>query len=709
MFRFIFIFLILTSPLAANTFLPNDLQEESLSLKIDLCEPTFAEGVLTTEKGGVIEGPDVRIQAQKIIYSKTSQSLIAEGSVILEFGEYYFIGDRLEFDFKTYEGTLHNGKTGLEPWFFGAEQILLHSDGSYTLYKGFLTTSETEDRDWEMTVDQAHLKDRQYLNASDITFRIRNIPVLWVPSLKTNLETIFDAPIRYSFKWGGRQGVRGIMVYELFSWNRFKTFFRLDYRIKRGFGGGLETYYRSEDRKEIFNTINYFANDNSLSNPHEKYRYRFQGLYHNLVLDRVSVDLTWDKLSDRDMATDYNDRGLELDTAERTLLLIRKQQENRIELFLSEVKVNRFQSVKQQLPTMEISFRPQSLKNTGVISTSLFKASYLDFSYSNNIWHRHNFSSTRLEYRQGFFRPIPMQTFILTPSANLLGIYYGNSPEGHHHRFLGLFSCGLEGKTSFSRTFDTCKHLVEPYFRLEYLTYPTVSPNDHYIFDIEDGWYQSKNIRLGLLNQLFVHSNTGCLVRPLFVDLYTYAFIDTPTIGSFLPKGYLTLSTLSSPTLRHTLETAWDFQHGTLDHFNFRTAWTAADNLAIQGEYRHRSPFCWRKADPTNFILDAFRSQKELLHSPVSDRRDTLLVNLFYQYNPNWALFFEARHGWNRKHESSYNEFEADLIGRLPSAWNIKLSYQHREDDDRVAVYFTIGLHKPNRAKCEAIMPCLEL
>lgn len=702
MFRSLFLLLLFTFPLFSEK------AEESLSLKVDLREPTYAEGVLSTEKGGVIQGPDIRIQARKLLYTKTSHTLVAEGDIILEFGDYYFIGDRLEFNFKEHEGVLYNGKTGLAPWYFGGEQILLHPDGTITLYQGFLTTSDTSDRDWEMTVEEAELQDQQYLSAKDITFRIRRFSVLWLPSLHTNLDTIFDAPIRYSFKWGGRQGVRGTMVYELFSWNRFKTFFRLDYRVKRGFGGGFETYYRSEDRKQIFNTINYFANDNSLSNPHEKYRYRFQGIYHNLVYDdRVSVDLTWDKLSDRDMATDYNDRGLELDTAGRTLFLIRKQEKNRIEFFLSEVKVNPFQSVKQQLPTMEVSFRPQTISDTGIISTSLVKASYLDFSYSNNIWHRRNYSSTRVEYTQGFFRPIPLKTFTLTPRVGFLGIHYGNSPE-HKQRFLGLFSCGLDGKTSFSRTFEPCKHVIEPYFKLEYLTSPTVNPDHHYIFDIDDGWYQSKNIRMGLLNQIFFKSSSGCVIRPLYIDLYTYAFIDTPTIGSTFPKGYLTVSTLSTPTVRHTLETAWDFQHGMLDHFNFQTAWTVAENLAIQGEYRHRSPFCWRKADPTNFILDAFRSQKELLHSPLSDRRDTLLVNLFYQYNPNWALFFEARHGWNRKHESSYNEFEADLIGRLPSAWNIKLSYQHREDDDRIAVYFTIGLHRPNRARCETIVPCLE-
>jgi hypothetical protein len=251
--------------------------------------------------------------------------------------------------------------------------------------------------------------------------------------------------------------------------------------------------------------------------------------------------------------------------------------------------------------------------------------------------------------------------------------------------------------------------VIEPYFHFDYFTSPTVSPKKHYIFDIEDGFYQANQLRLGVTNQIFSRNNYEYLSRPLFLDIYTYGFFDTPTIGSTFPKGYMSLSTLASPTIRFTFQSAWDFQHKQLDFFNFRTEWTVDENLAIRAEYRHRSSYYWRKADPTNFILDAYRSQQYLLDSPVSDRRDTLLSSLFYQINPNWAFLFEMRHGWNRKHESSYTEFETDLLLRLPSAWNFKLSYQRKVNDDRIALYFTIGLHKPNLAKCNSLLPCLEL
>lgn len=684
-------------------------------LIVDLRQPMFCDGVLSTEQGGVIQAPDLRIQAQKLRYTRKTEneilicSLYAEGEIIIEFGDNYFVGDALEYDFITKEGVLWNARTSLEPWYFGGEVVILHADGSFTLINGFITTSENIDRDWEVSAEEAHLIDNNFLTASNVKFKVFNIPLLWLPWFKTNLDSIFDAPVRYYFKWGGRSGARAIMIYEIFDWNNFKTFARLDYRVKRGFGGGIETYYRSDDRKAEFNTINYVAHDNSLSNPHEKIRYRFQGLYHNLVWDdRVTIDLSWDKLSDRDMATDYNDRGLELDYAGRTQLIVRKQEINRIEQFITYVKVNPFQTENQELPTVEVTWRPQSLGETGIISTTLAKASFLDFSYSNDVLHGRNFTSTRVEFNQNFYRPFLMRYCTFTPEAGFIGIHYGNSPQSKQ-RWLALGVFGCELKTGLTKVYYPFKHVIEPYIRFDYFTGPTVVPRKHYIFDINDGWFHSNSTRIGFLNELYIKHGSGCLTRPIYVDLFTYAFFDEKTIGDTFPKAYLTISTLSSPTLRHTLETAWDLQHGELDHFNVRAAWTVADNLAIRAEYRHRSAFSWRKADPYNFILDAYRSEKRLLHSPLSDRRDTLLTNLYYQFDPNWALLFEMRHGWNRKHERSYTEFETDLIGKLPSAWNVKLSYQHKEDDDRVAVYFSIGINRPNPYKCAAQLPCLEL
>ncbi len=681
---------------------------------VDLREPEYCEGVLTTEKGGVVTGPDIRIQARKIIYTKKEvagtlvYTLEAEEDLIVEFGDYVFVGSRLEYDFQEKTGILYQGRSAIEPWFFGGSVIYLLPDNSYYIENAYVTTSENYFNDWQIETETATISEDHYLRARKVKFRFKGVPLFWLPSFRANLDSIFDSPIRYTLRWGGSQGTRFGMTYEIFSWKRLKTFLRLDYRINRGLGGGLETYYLSEDHKEQLETINYVARDSSLVHRHEKIRFRFQGVYNNLLCDdRLNVNLTWDKLSDKDMATDYNDRGLELDTAGLTQLHMRYEDYAWVSNFFTRVRVNQFQTVKQELPTLQTQWLPITLGWTGIVSDTQASTSYLDFQYSKGSSHVHNYHSSRMEVAQKFYRPFSLNYFTLTPQAGGVAIFYGNSPS-EHERWVVFGQFGGSLTTRLHRYFYDCKHVVIPYLNYTYYTYPTASPNEHYIFDIDDGWYRLNTMRLGVQQNFYHKNKAGWINRYLFTDIYAYAFFHTKTIHAVLPKIYGSFIIHSLPTLRHTIETAWDIQRNKLDHLNIGIAWTISPQMAIAVEYRHRDAFDWRKADKTNFILDSFRPVHELLHSTLSDRRDTLLLHFFYRFHPNWAVQFESRQGWNRKTEPKYTEFEIDVLTTLQSAWKVKFYYRHREDDDRVAINLSVGLSRPDINDCTDIVPAIE-
>lgn len=681
---------------------------------VDLREPHYCEGVLCTEIGGVITAQDMRIQATNIRYTRKMEDGIpiytvsAEGDLVLEYGEYIFVGERLEYDFQSKSGLIYVGRTMIEPWFFGGDTVELCSDGSYIIHQGFVTTSTNlEHPEWQIALEKATIYEDHYLDARHVQFRIMKLPVFWIPTFKINLDSIFDSPIRYNIRWGGRQGPRVGLIYELFSWKHWKAFLRLDYRVTRGPGAGFETHYRSEDRRASLDTINYFSYDSSLARPSERHRYRFQGIYRHLLFDdKVDVSLMYDKLSDKYMATDYTDRGLELDTAGKTQFLVRRQDENWISNFLTRLRINSFQTVKQELPTFEHSWHPFNLGRTGIISETSFKASYLDFAYSSNLVHVHDFNSTRIELAPRYYRPFQFSNLTATPEVGGVGIFYGNSPEkSAKWLVVGQFGCSLN--TYLHKSWDKYKHVMGPYAKYDYYTYPSVSPNDHYIFDIEDGWYRLNVLRFGVTHGLYSKNESGCMSRPLYADLYANAFFDTKTLPN-IPKVYADITWYSFPTLKHVINTAWDFSRNLLDHFNVRTEWTLSPDFAIMAEYRYRDAYAWRKVDYSNFIIDSYRSSSALRHSTMSDRRDTLLLNFFYRFHPCWALQFESRQGWNREYQPNYTEFEFDLLGSLRSAWNVKISYQHRENDDRVAAYFSIGLKRPSCEKACGIVPCLE-
>jgi len=683
-------------------------------IDLNLKDPTYSDGVLKTTEGGVITGSDIRIQAQSITYYRkkehgiTVETISAEGCLMVEFGGYIFVGDRIEFDVQKDSGVIYNGKTSIDPWYFGGDHIELLADRSFTIREGFITTSPGSNPEWSLTSDETSLSCGRFVTANNVKFKILNVPLFWLPSFKSDLKNIFDSPLTYGVRFGGKQGPRLRMIYELFSWYNFKTFFRFEYRFNRGPGGGITTEYHSPDHNHYLETINYVARDSSINDPDERFRYRFQGVYHNFINgEKTRLRACWDKLSDKDMPEDYHDDTLKIDEAGRTELHVRHQENAWIANLMTRVQLNSFQTVKQELPNLEWRFHPYSISHTGIVSETLVRAGYLDYDYASSLKNVHDYCSTRFEFRQNFYRPFTAGPIRITPDAGVLAMYYGNSPQKSSKDLLaGLFS--VSANAHMYKFYSDKKHVLEPYLLYRYYTSPTVNPDDHFIFDIDDGWFRLNTLRLGINNNIYSKSCvSNCVHRYMQLDLYTNAFINTETVPEVFQKVCCDLTYNSYRDLKHTLTTAWNFQNNQLDHVNYRIEWTVSANLAISTELRHRGSYDWRKVDYNNFILDSFRTNSELYQSALSDRRDTLLLHTFYRFHPYWALELEMRKGWNRRFEPNYLEYQADLTTNLGSAWNLRLSYQHKENDQRVALYFALGAQRPNSTACSP-PPCVE-
>lgn len=684
------------------------------NITVDLREPEYVDGVLTTTQGGIVTGPDIRIQARKIVFTRseeegTIQNLLeAEGDVIVELGPHLIVGEKIAYDFVSQTGIVYEGRSSNFPWFFGGREIRLCSDGSYVIYNGFITTTETDRHDWAITSDQTTFKTNRDIIAKQVRFHFARFPVFWIPSFKFNLNSITDIPVRFQFRVAGRQGPRATMIYEIFSRNNFKSFLRFDYSFQRGPGGGLVTEYKRSDKKLYIHTLNYMAKDRSLTSPIVTNRYRFQGLYdHSLCNDKVTIHATYDKFSDRDVPTDYNDQGIELFAGQPTQIQARREETNWIGNFSARWNINPFQTVNQEIPSFQNNWRPFLFGKTGIVNDVAFKASYYDFAYSNNECKTTGYNSTRLAYSHRIWRPFTASVGSIVPDAQALMIYYGNSPTQHEKWvIMGLF--GATANTHFYRIYNNKKHVITPYTEYQYFTYPTTTPNHHYIFSIDDGWYRLNQLKCGIKNQLYTRWTNGCISRLLSADLYTNIFFNTPTVGYAVPKAYFDVTFNPAPTVRQFYEFAWNFTERELEHFNIRTEWTVNQFIAFSAEYRHRSAYDWRKVDHTNYILDSFRSIKELEDSIVSDRRDTFLLHLYIKFHPEWAMELASRTGWNRRFQPNYSEYAVNLNGSIQSNWHVKIYYKHRENDDRMGINFSLGMSKPCYRKPDPCVPNLE-
>ncbi len=680
-------------------------------IEINIENPTYENGVLTTEEGGVISAPNFRVQAMKIRYtSADAQSLLeAEQEIILEFGDYLFVGYRLVYDFTTRTGVLYNGRTAIDEWYVGGHEIHLCADGSFYIKDGFATTSENYMMDWQLETSDARLQNHHMLTANNVKVRFIALPLFWMPKIRLDLNALFDPPVRFNVKVGGTRGSKVGFIYTLYSTPYWQTNLKLDYRVKSGFGGGFESYYQSPCKCTSFSTINYISEDKTRFDSKTRTRYRLEGSYHTqLNYGKTTIDATWDKLSDYEMASDYDDADLYLVLANPTELYIRHQEPNWIASMLTRVRVNQFQTLKQELPTLYGTYRPFEIGSTGIISGGKFEASYLELEYTNNSEPDiSDYNSPRYEVSQSFWRPFKLGQLTITPEIGTTAIYYGNSVK-QADRWMVIGQFEIDAHADLYRFYGRCKHVLTPYARYQYYTFPTTSPDDHFIFDIEDGWYRLNALRFGLLNNFYYKSSPCCIYRSFYLDLYSYAFFDTETIDETIPKTYVRAVYNFTQRLRHTNLFVWDFEHQVVDQFNTMLEWTVNEDTAVALEYRHRSPYAWRKVDRTNFILDSFRSVEDLEDTLLSDKRDTFLYNFFWRFHPTWALAFQSRNGWNREDEAGYLEYQVSILGTFRSSWNVKIAYKHREKDDRFSIHFSVGLKRPCYDYNACRVPCLE-
>lgn len=671
---------------------------------VDLMNPLYSNGVLTTEEGGILAGGGLRIQAQNISYTRLDDAecpihnVYCSGNLLVDYKDRVLTGESFYYDFITGTGKVILGKTAFPPWYIEGEEILLCEDGNLMVINGSITTTEGCNKDVVLMASKMILSRTQNLSADNIYFRIYNIPVFWFPKFHMDLKNTGQSPFGFNFGWGGFLGSHIGVRYQFLNWHEFQAFARLDGYFNRGLGGGLETVYNPLCAPTEWYTRNYYAHDLSIDDPKKRDRYRFQGTFFDMFFsDTTTVNAIYDVVSDGQMAADYQEKDFDLNPAQKTEIDLRTQKELWIARLFSKARVNSFQSVNQELPSFTFSTHPIDLFNTGIITENYFKGSYLNYVYSDNVVPASDFHSGRLEVRPKIYRPIHLGPLILTPEIAGVGIAYSNSPDGHS---AGLASGDftLKGETALSQAFARWKHVIEPYAHYKYLTAPRVSNDDHYIFTIQDAYTRLNLLRFGMRHSFYVKT-WDYIRRPLWIDLWANAFFDTPTIPQTIPKGYVNMEFKPTERLFLGLDSGWNFQEHQLDFYNSRIEWTWNENVALALEYRHRSRYDWRKADFYNFTLEATRTEEELLASPLSDRRDTFLARVFCRLSPNWNAKFQLRHGWKRENQPNYTEYQIEVGTVLFEHWRFNFSFEKREFDHRFSMSLKLDPAAPSKKK----------
>ncbi len=683
------LFLLLLFPLLGN-------QEFTVHLK----DPEYQGGVVSTDQGGVITSPELRIQARHIVYTNKMEKgervhkVVAEGDLMLESEGRAYVGRRLEYDFITKTGVVYEGVTAIDMWFLGGEKIRLNSDKSFYLYNAFVTTSESKKSDWKIQSRELKITKDRLLAADNVTFRFFETPILWLPSFKSNLKSTGDSPVRYQIDWDKGLWPKISMRYRVYSWEQLDLFFKLNVRPSKGVGGALESDYRSIDKRTQFRTRSYLDHDafyRDTSPNKARTHYRLQGLYKAKSEDeRAQFYATYDWLSDKNMQTDFGSEAFELGPAKQTRMEIRNYHDWMIFGIDGKFRINGFQGMKQELPESFWTPRPFEIGNSGIISENRFKVAYLDYVSARDIEPAiPDFNAARLSTHNELYRPFSHRGFTLTPLIGARGVFYSDSQKDRPAA-LGVLIYQLLFDLTLKRNYQTVRHVLKPYIYYNGMTHPTISPNTPFTFSIQDGFNRLNVIQSGVRN-LFFFKKTPLFDPNITVDLHAYAFLGDDTFKKTVPK-LRGIFIWNFPSWKLTGRVGWNFEEQTLNYANVGLSWTINENFAFKTEFRHRGRFDWRENDPDNFIMEVTRPISELLNSPLSDGRNTLLSRLQIKLAPQWIARLESHIGWGRGGEPNYNEAKFDLLTTISTSWRLRLSFTHALAPDKKNDHFSSSL-----------------
>jgi len=667
------------------------------NVEAHLKDPTFSNGVLSTNEGGIVTAKDIRIQAQKISYTNSTKNeekiikIQAEGNLLFSYEDQFFTGTFLEYDFITHTGYLLNGRTAQGIWFIGGDCIHLNEDGSFCVENAFVTTSESQDNSWDLRSKKIEISKDLSLSASKIRLNLEGVPVLWLPSFKFNLGFASDPPIQYKVVWDKGVGPRATIRYKTFSTEDFSLFTRVDYRLQKGLGAAIETEYKTDNT--TFTTRSYGAHDKVVFDEHGLKRYRLQGvLSHESDDKKTHIDLTYDKFSDLKMISDFPSSDFEINTQKRTRLLMNHQEEVGFGTIDVSPRLNRFESLNQKLPLVKAGIRPFAIGDSGVIMENFVSAGYLDYVYASELLHKyptlHETHAARVQTQNRIYRPFQLGPIHFTPTLGVIALFYNNNPR-HETVGQGVITYGGYLGAELHRHYTSVRHSIEPYTTYTGLSHPKARLANHYVFSIEDGLYQINSLRIGIRNTLSF-LNSSLFAPNLSLDLYTYGFFPHTTFTKTFPKQYLALSWtgpsyyIEGTTCFNSQELVWDF-------FNILTKVTVSADTAFIFEFRHRSRFDWRKADHESFLVDMARPIEELINSPLSDPRNTFLGKLQIRLSPKWNCQFSSHYGWGRPSEPAYHSFKIDTTTLVTSKCLLKFSYLHTTNDDRFSCSLQIA------------------
>ncbi|MCR4395231.1 MAG: putative LPS assembly protein LptD [Candidatus Saccharicenans sp.] len=182
--------------------------------------------------------------ADRLQVNSETYEVVAEGQVTLQLPSEVITCESLLYNLKTGEGRLEGVRAISRPGLlFGAGTIEKSATDLYRLEKAWFTTCTQPVPRWCFSLARASLKPEDYVSLRQAVFRIKNLPLLYLPYLRYPLK---ERATGFLFPRLGFNRIKGFSLSQSFYWAlapNLDATLSADFYSKKGTGLGLEYRY----------------------------------------------------------------------------------------------------------------------------------------------------------------------------------------------------------------------------------------------------------------------------------------------------------------------------------------------------------------------------------------------------------------------------------------------------------------------------------
>lgn len=494
----------------------------------DKVEVSISENKVVAEGNVSVKRDDVTLLSDHMEYFRDTQIALAEGHVALIRKEGRMEGDRLRFDFGAMKGEFIDAEFSARPLYGVGKKISKVDENHIVVENGYVTTCDLDHPHFRLTSKKTDIYPQQKATARNVVFKVGEFPLFYLPKYTQDLrekKPVFQIIPGYRKEWGPFL----LIGYRYHLTDNVRGTLHTDYRFFRGFGGGVDLDYKTEEAGTgIIKT--YFLNEKSAVQQKEKRvtekapgdivdpkRYEIE-FRHKWSPDKQTTAIAeFYKSSDSEFLKDYKPWEYEHDTSPPTYFLLSRNLTSSTVSVRADARVNPFTTTVERLPELNYNLSDTEINETGFYFSDASTYSNLtkEFADSTDI----RLKTIRMDTLNQLSYPFKISFIELRPFVGGRQTYYSRTINSEHNgEVRNIFLTGSDVSTKFYRLFEVntnkwglninrLRHVVTPSVAYFFDHEPTLADTLLDQYDSIDGLKARHGMKFSLENKLQTKRN----------------------------------------------------------------------------------------------------------------------------------------------------------------------------------------------------------